>query len=72
MEPQYYVFIMSPVEKFAEVGRLAEEYSQLRGELNCLNEKLAELIQVFEHRERLSRELNEKANRLRQLAPNLL
>jgi chromosome segregation ATPase len=64
--------MMSPAEKHAEVGRLADEYSQLKGELHHLNERLTELVQIFEHRERLSRELHEKANRLRELAPNLL
>lgn len=111
------IFVMSEQEKYEQVGRLAEEYSQLKGELNHVNEKVAqaraayqvvsnafasdaikvhdgklynaprgaiiqrntpeitgmlstrELIEALEHVDRVNEELQEKAQRLRSLAP---
>lgn len=112
---------MSEHEKYEQVGRLAEEYSRLKGELNHVIEKInratmacqvvvqsynpnnnnlrvqdrrlwgtppgqrmpggteitgllnaEELAEALEHRDRLKREVEEKAQHLRQLAPHLL
>jgi hypothetical protein len=110
------MFCMTEHDKYEQVGRLVEEYSQLKGELNHVQEKLNraqaaysfagpnfgtlriqdgqlvtqnaqyqhqqknfegllghhELKEVFERRDHLARELNEKAARLKALAPHLL
>jgi|HubBroStandDraft_1064217.scaffolds.fasta_scaffold98129_1 hypothetical protein len=41
------MFCMSEEEKLLQVGRLAEEVSKLKGELNHLNEKLARTVQAY-------------------------
>jgi hypothetical protein len=77
---------MSEHEKFEQVGRLAEEYSHLKGQLNLVtpNHGYAnsanpefllghhELLEAFRERERLTGEVNEVAARLKALAPHLL
>ena len=110
---------MSEQEKFEQVGRLAEEVSRLKGEINHINEKLFkvfsaaqrlaqstgpnywsvsgdtliiptntnygnqttdfsgliskhELIEVLEHKQKLTAELSTATERLRGLAPHLL
>ena len=42
------MFCMSETEKYEQVGRLAEEYSKLRGELNHVNEKLTRTQQDYQ------------------------
>jgi chemotaxis protein histidine kinase CheA len=109
---------MSEHEKLEQVGRLTEEVSHLRGQLNQINEKLArayggymrlgqstgpnywtleqgeikapssqhpgnkppdftgllshhDLIEVLEHRKKLTDELKEASDRLTKLAPHI-
>jgi hypothetical protein len=109
-------FYMSEHEKFEQVGRLAEEVSRLKGELNHVNEKLGraysayqqmtqsipnmwnvvngsvivptpqrpqsnvdadallnkhQLIEILEHRQKLTSELTGALERLKGLAPHL-
>jgi len=40
---------MSEEEKLLQVGRLAEEYSKLRGELHLIEEKVARTGQAYAH-----------------------
>jgi hypothetical protein len=114
------MYCMSEHEKYEQVGRLAEEYSELKGHLAHVQEKLSlaqqdyvaasqgpqgvtglrvmngklvagpspqsgnrqrdlehllnshQLIEVLEERNRLQKEIAEKAARLKALAPHLL
>ncbi len=42
------IFCMSDNEKFEQVGRLAEEVSRLKGELNHINEKLTRAFFAYQ------------------------
>jgi len=42
------MFCMSEHEKYEQVGRLAEEYSEVKGKLNHIQEKLMRSQQVYQ------------------------